>query len=201
MNIIEEVKKLNLEIGLNYNFNNLISELMELSFERVDYVSQVGEFAVRGGIIDIFPITFDHPIRIELWGEEIESIREFDVTSQRSIKSLNQASISSYTKINDNPKVNFYNLISNNFRLIIDDIELRPIISSINGTMHPIEYNIIYKIEDAIPAYGRISACIVGPEVTHERTILTTQCTAKSMVPGIERFGEDGILYGNIYCR
>ena len=118
-----EVKKLNLEIGLNYNFNNLISELMELSFERVDYVSQVGEFAVRGGIIDIFPITFDHPIRIELWGEEIESIREFDVTSQRSIKSLNQASISSYTKINDNPKVNFYNLISNNFRLIIDDIE------------------------------------------------------------------------------
>ena len=48
----------------------------------------MGEFSVRGGIIDIFPLTEETPFRIELWGDEVDSIRSFDPESQRSIENL-----------------------------------------------------------------------------------------------------------------
>ena len=52
-----------------------------------------GQFSVRGGIIDIFPLTLDNPVRIELWGDEIDSIRSFDPESQRSIENLEEVTI------------------------------------------------------------------------------------------------------------
>lgn len=57
-----------------------------------DYVTTHGEFAVRGGIVDVFPPGFSHPLRIEFFGDEIDSIREFDAISQRSIRSLDTVS-------------------------------------------------------------------------------------------------------------
>ena len=66
----------------------LKKELIGLGYERVGQVEGPGQFAIRGGIIDIFPLTEETPIRIELWGEEVDSIRSFDVESQRSIENL-----------------------------------------------------------------------------------------------------------------
>lgn len=62
------------------------SALLHLGYERQAQVEAPGDFAVRGGIIDIFPLTEEAPYRIELWGDEIDSIRTFDVSSQRSIE-------------------------------------------------------------------------------------------------------------------
>lgn len=62
--------------------------LVSLGYERNDWVDGVGQFAVRGGILDIFPMSSECPFRIELWGEEIDSIRSFDVESQRSIENV-----------------------------------------------------------------------------------------------------------------
>lgn len=59
--------------------------LFEYGFERVDFVSQPGEFSVRGGIIDVFSFANQHPYRIEFFDEEIESLRSFDVSTQLSI--------------------------------------------------------------------------------------------------------------------
>jgi len=59
-------------------------------FQREQYVSRTGEFAVRGGIIDIFAPNMQNPIRVELWGDEIDSIRTFDTLSQRSKTELNE---------------------------------------------------------------------------------------------------------------
>jgi transcription-repair coupling factor (superfamily II helicase) len=56
-------------------------------FEQRDFVSGTGEYAVRGGIVDVFPAGFDNPLRVEFFGDEIDSIREFDSLSQRSIRS------------------------------------------------------------------------------------------------------------------
>ena len=53
-----------------------------------------GQFAVRGGILDIYPITGELPVRVELWGDEVDSIRTFDVESQRSIENLEQVHLS-----------------------------------------------------------------------------------------------------------
>lgn len=68
-----------------YSLAELPLKLIELGYERVDMVSQRGEFAMRGGIVDIFPVTGDHPVRLEFFGDELEEIREFSVADQRSL--------------------------------------------------------------------------------------------------------------------
>ena len=56
-----------------------------MAYRRVDLVERRGDFAVRGGLVDLFPATLDHPIRIDLFGDEIESIRPFALGDQRSL--------------------------------------------------------------------------------------------------------------------
>lgn len=73
---------------------DLINELLiELDFEKVDYVYEPGQFAVRGGIVDVFSYNNEFPYRIELFGDEIESIREFDPSNQLSNITLNKIKI------------------------------------------------------------------------------------------------------------
>jgi len=72
------------------NMEELTTELLLNGFERKDFVSQQGELSLRGGILDIFPIDTLLPYRIEFFGDEIESIRTFDLLSQRSIDSYDE---------------------------------------------------------------------------------------------------------------
>ena len=71
----------------------LSKELVKMGYDRVGQVERPGEFAIRGGIIDIYSATEENPIRIELWGDEVDSIRYFEVASQRSIESLDNICI------------------------------------------------------------------------------------------------------------
>lgn len=84
-------------ITINYDSVIKLSEfgasLTSLGYERQGQVESPGDFAIRGGIIDIFPLTEDLPYRIELWGDEIDSIRSFDVGSQRSIDQVDHITI------------------------------------------------------------------------------------------------------------
>ena len=66
------------------DFDGLIEQLVEMAYERVDMVGRRGEFAVRGGILDVFPTTADYPVRVEFWGDEITDIRAFSVADQRT---------------------------------------------------------------------------------------------------------------------
>jgi len=85
---------LKLESRKEFSFNGLLQQLTTLRFEKKDFVEECGDYAVRGGILDVFPFSGDHPLRFEFWGDTIESIREFDVLSQRSIRELQSATIS-----------------------------------------------------------------------------------------------------------
>jgi len=76
-----------------HHFEDLISGLVAAGYERCDVVEDVGHLAVRGGIIDIYPWTNDDPVRIEFFGNVVESIRTFNVVSQRSIEEIDQISI------------------------------------------------------------------------------------------------------------
>jgi transcription-repair coupling factor (superfamily II helicase) len=67
------------------DYDDFIKNLLTNGFDKKDYVAVQGDIAVRGGIVDIFPIGWDNPLRIEFWGNDIESVREFDVLSQRSV--------------------------------------------------------------------------------------------------------------------
>lgn len=71
----------------------IASKLVEMGYEKTAQVDSPGQFSIRGGIVDVFDLTEENPIRIELWGDEIESIRSFDVLSQRSIEQLESVTI------------------------------------------------------------------------------------------------------------
>ncbi len=86
-------RKFEITSGHVYPFEQLLEKLTALGFERKEFVEEYGDFAVRGGILDIFPFVGENPIRLEFWGDTAESIREFDLLSQRSIRTLQSASI------------------------------------------------------------------------------------------------------------
>ena len=74
--------------GDTLDMEEMKHRLTFLGYERMGQVDAPGQFAVRGGILDIYPLTDENPVRIELWGDEIDSIRSFDVQSQRSLENL-----------------------------------------------------------------------------------------------------------------
>ena len=82
------------------DLTNLIKELIELGYEKTESVEGKGQFAVRGGIIDIFTLNNELPYRIELFGDEIDSIRTFDTITQRSIEKVNEVEITLLSEFN-----------------------------------------------------------------------------------------------------
>ena len=75
------------------DIEQLKNQLVALGYERVGQVEMPGQFSVRGGIVDIYCLTEENPWRIELWGDEIDSIRSFDPESQRSLENLEELTI------------------------------------------------------------------------------------------------------------
>lgn len=71
----------------------LLQKLVEMGYERVNAVEAAGQFAIRGGIIDIFPVNLDYAVRVELFHDEIDSVRKFDTLSQRSIDKIDNARV------------------------------------------------------------------------------------------------------------
>ncbi|MFB9907204.1 transcription-repair coupling factor [Allokutzneria oryzae] len=80
-----ELEPVRLRVGAEHDFAELVERLVDLAYARVDLVEKRGEFAVRGGILDIFPPTAEHPVRVEFWGDEVSEIRAFSVADQRSL--------------------------------------------------------------------------------------------------------------------
>ena len=75
------------------DMDKLTAALVHMGYERVGQVEMPGQFSIRGGIIDIYSLTEENPWRIELWGDEIDSIRSFDAQSQRSLENLDDVTI------------------------------------------------------------------------------------------------------------
>jgi transcription-repair coupling factor (superfamily II helicase) len=80
-----QLEPIALRVGDTRDFDELLHRLVELAYTRVDMVTGRGEFAVRGGIVDVFPPTAEHPVRVEMWGDEVAELRGFTVADQRSI--------------------------------------------------------------------------------------------------------------------
>ncbi|OBK52961.1 transcription-repair coupling factor [Mycobacterium sp. 1081908.1] len=83
-----DVEPVTLSVGREVEFEDVIARLVELAYTRVDMVGRRGEFAVRGGILDVFPPTAEHPVRVEFWGDEVSEMRMFAVADQRSIPEI-----------------------------------------------------------------------------------------------------------------
>ena len=84
---------IDINVGGIINIEQLKLDMVKLGYDRVTQVENPGEYAIRGGIIDIFPLTEETPYRVELWDDEVDTIRTFDVESQRSIENVNNMQI------------------------------------------------------------------------------------------------------------
>jgi transcription-repair coupling factor (superfamily II helicase) len=94
---------LRVKSGAECPLDDLVRSLERLGFERKDFVEGVGDYSVRGGILDVFASSGETPFRLEFFGDKVESIREFDPTSQRSIRSLDEAAIPPHVVPRQNP--------------------------------------------------------------------------------------------------
>src|SRR3954463_16030299 len=80
------LEPVSLRPGDDVDFDDVVRRLAGIAYTRVDMVERRGEFAVRGGILDVFPPTEEHPLRVEFWGDSVEEVRWFKVADQRSLE-------------------------------------------------------------------------------------------------------------------
>ena len=123
-----------LKIGTDINLKNIVDNLYEIGYEKETLVTKPGEFGVRGFILDIFPLNEENPIRIEFFGDTIESIRYFEVESQKSLENIDEIEIYSISKTSEkysslyeylnNPLVIFkdYSQIKISYERMMNDI-------------------------------------------------------------------------------
>jgi len=161
----DKAKKNELEINLKTNSsidrNLLIDNLINIGYSKETIVTTTGEFAVRGFVIDVFPTHMEHPIRIELFGNEIDSIRIFDETSQLSIEETKECTIlpNSEVKTNihsslldyaNNPIVFYidYDQIMANYKKIVEEMYEYRIQEELEA-----DYKFMFELEEIVPNY------------------------------------------------
>jgi len=84
---------LNISMGEEIPLEKLLQRLVQLGYEHADEVERIGQFSARGGIVDVYPINAENPVRIEFFGDEVDSLREFDLSTKRSLKNISSAAI------------------------------------------------------------------------------------------------------------
>ena len=84
---------LNIGMGEEIPLEKLLQRLVQLGYEHADEVERIGQFSARGGIVDVYPINAENPVRIEFFGDEVDSLREFDLSTKRSLKNISSAAI------------------------------------------------------------------------------------------------------------
>ena len=165
----EQFKRRSLELAVNSEvaYEPLLQTLADLGFEKKEFVEEYGDFAVRGGILDVFPFVGDNPVRVEFWGDTIESIREFDVLSQRSIRELQTASIipsllsaSDHPDIDAQGKLLFEYLHPDAVVMVCDPVLIRKEIDELRGegVPHVAEWD---TLEQALTHFSRLEHTVL----------------------------------------
>ncbi len=121
-----EKNTLKVTVGDKVSIDFINEVLFEYEFKRVDFITEPGEFSVRGGIVDVFSFSNDHPYRIEFFGNEVDSIRSFDVETQLSIEKQNKITIipNVENQFFEENRESFLEYISSQTILFIQDTEL-----------------------------------------------------------------------------
>ena len=132
-----EIEPVDLRVGDRADLSDLVSRLVDLAYHRVDLVERRGEIAVRGGIVDIFAPTAEHPVRVELVGDEVADMRTFAVSDQRSIEPVEHLTAPPCREI-----------------LLTDDVRERAKTLAADATGDPTLTEMIGKIAAGIPVEG-----------------------------------------------
>lgn len=145
-----EKESTDLYTGMTQSPEDLIERLVNQGFSRVEFVEQPGDLALRGGILDAFPFTGSYPIRIEFFGDEIDSIREFDIHTQRSVSRKKSArlipDISAHAEV-PNASATLFNYLPGSLLVaVFDDARLEECVLDETA-----------KLEQAIEQSGNVS--------------------------------------------
>jgi len=171
-----ELNKNTLKVSVGQELSlDFINELLfELQFERVDFVSEPGEFAVRGGIIDVFSFSNDEPYRISFFGDEVESIRTFDVETQLSINKINKLRIlpNVENKTLEEKRGSFLKYISQKTVVFVKDIK---------SLSHKLD-DLFLKAEDAFNNLNDLLEHMKPAELFCNGELLETQLKAFTLV-------------------
>ncbi|PIP41867.1 transcription-repair coupling factor [Candidatus Desantisbacteria bacterium CG_4_9_14_3_um_filter_40_11] len=176
--------------GAILSMNTLLEDLVMIGYERAGMTQERGDFSQRGGIVDVFPISSEYPVRIELFGDIVESIRQFDTVTQLSIDILNEVEIFPRKSIAEKTST-IFDYLPNDCLMVIDDrltieqeyLRLKDEINSLyqeackeRKVKHPEE--IILRIEDILNQ--RQMMCLNAEETTHAREVASLANTIPS---------------------
>ena len=89
---------IHLERGTTIERDYLVNQLYDMGYERESIVAETGKLGVRGYVLDVFPVGMDNPVRVEFWGDEVDSIKTFDLDSQLSLENIDTVDICPYTE-------------------------------------------------------------------------------------------------------
>lgn len=146
-------KIINLEVGNSVSIDSIVLRLVDLGYKREDLVVKMGDFALRGFILDVFLIDSDNPIRIEFFGDVIESIRFFDFNSQRSISNVSSVKIYPNDEVKSDCYVNIGSYLGECYTFFKDYNQI--CVSYKNMLQELVEYgdgtSDFFKMEDVIP--------------------------------------------------
>ena len=114
-----------IEVNKSYNINKLVDNLTKLGYVRVSQVTKTKEYSRRGSILDIFPLGYNNPIRLDFFGDDLETIKEFDTLTQRSINKINDFILLPVSELIYDKRD--YEFARNNIMSFLDNFELSPI--------------------------------------------------------------------------
>ncbi len=150
--------KVSLKKGLTIDRAKIVNELEEYGYVRTSLVTSTGEYALRGFIIDIFPIEADYPIRIELFGEEVEAIRVFNEETQLSINEISKIDILPIQELNFDEHSSLFEYMHNPFVFFINENQInngynkiRKDIEEYSGNKDVLISDFMYSFEEINP--------------------------------------------------
>lgn len=115
-------RRISLSVNQTMSLTDTIGLLVKFGYERVDQVDSIAQFSVRGGIVDIYPVNRERPIRLELFGDEIDSLREYDPATQRSVQNISKAEILPFTEPEHTGEASsFLSYLSDKATVVLDE--------------------------------------------------------------------------------
>ena len=208
-NVLKNVR-FDCKIGDILDMGNLLEFLSHNGYSRTETVREAGEFAIRGGIVDLFPSGYENPLRLDLFGDEIESIREFDAMSQRSLGKVEQFTLQPVSEffLSEESIARFRSGYREAFGVVRDDDPLYEAVSNgrrYNGMEHwlPLFYEKLETIFDYAPEavvtldhHGLDSA---GERFTQITDFFEARRTLEKAAGDKKKKGQDVSLSGAVY--
>jgi len=167
-----EKSRIEIEKGHEMDLRFVMDLLTEYGFNHTDFVTQPGEFSIRGGIVDIFSFANDYPYRIELIDTEVESIRIFDPETQLSVRNLAKISIlpNIHTEFNQSEKVSIFEILPPGTTIWLEDIQF--MLDRLQDCFEKSQsVRVFEKDEDQQPAFAKIfreKAFVYPREITEK---------------------------------